>query len=212
MAKYDAIIVPGGGLRDGGELPEYVKRRFDRALARESGESIVPLSAWTMHRASLVDAAGRPVLESQAGSDYLKARGIPAQRIFCESTSYDTIGNGYFSRVQIVEPMRWRKLLIITSEFHMPRTEAIFRWIYSLDAPAPYELNFDATPDDGLSYGAVVARRAREAESLRGVERLRDRLTSLAAFAQWLFTEHDAYNAKRRAPGGTQEDQLLASY
>jgi hypothetical protein len=209
---YDAIIVPGGGLRAGGELPEHVKRRFDLALERWSGEWMVPLSAWTTHRPAMLDGDGRQMWEATAGARYLMTRGVEARRIVCEATSYDTIGNGYFSRVQIVEPMGWRRLLVITSEFHMPRTEAIFRWIYGLDGgTARYELEFAASPDDGLSEAGVAARRERESGSLRSVERLRERLTSLRSVAEWLFTEHDAYVAVRPA-AGRDEGTLLESY
>jgi uncharacterized SAM-binding protein YcdF (DUF218 family) len=120
---YDAILVPGGGVRQRGELPDHVKRRLDLALARESGEPIVPLSAGTSHRPAVLDGEGRLQYESTAGARYLIERGISPGRIFCESTSYDTIGNAYFSRVQIVEPLGWRRLLVITSRFHMARVE-----------------------------------------------------------------------------------------
>src|SRR5215471_4230143 len=101
MAKHDAIMVAGGGVRAGGELAEYVKRRFDLALERESGEPMVALSAGTTHRPAMLDDVGRHVVESVAGARYLMDRGISPGRIFCEATSYDTVGNGYFSRMQI---------------------------------------------------------------------------------------------------------------
>jgi hypothetical protein len=198
MPGYDAILVLGGGLRAGGELPEYVKRRFDLALTRERGEPIVALSAWTTHRPVMVEE-GRQLWESTAGARYLMGRGVPMRRIVCEATSYDTIGNGYFSRMQIAEPMGWRRLLVITSEFHMERTEVIFRWIYGLNARVGYELEFAATANEGLSETAVAARREREAVSLRRVEELRARLTSLRGLAEWMFTEHEAYMAVRPA-------------
>ncbi len=208
--KYDAILILGGGVRACGELPEYAKRRFDLALAKQSGEPMVPLSAWTTHRPAIFDA-GRMLTESHAGAGYLLAHGISAGRIFCETTSYDTIGNAYFSRVQLTDPLGWRRLLIITSKFHMPRTEAIFEWIYGLDSTAPYRLEFAAAPDDGLSETALQVRSERERESLRSVQQLRERLTSMRETAQWLFTEHNAYRSVRQ-PVGHQSSALLDSY
>jgi hypothetical protein len=208
--SYDAIVVLGGGLRENGELPVYARRRLDLALALESGEPIVALSAGTTHRPAIVDADGRLQTESRAGARYLIDRGIRADRIFCEATSYDTIGNAYFSRVQIVEPLEWTRLLVITSRFHMPRAEAVFRWVYGLDG-ARYDLEFAASPDEGLSEAGLSARRTWEQQSLARVRGLCEKLTSLRSLAGWLFREHGAYQAVLTAmPADAAE--LLESY
>ena len=211
MGKYDAIVVLGGGLRADGELPEHAKARFNLALATASGEPVVALSAGTTHRPAILDQDGRPLFESTAGARYLIERGMRPERILCESTSYDTIGNAYFSRVQILEPLEWRRLLVITSQFHLRRTEAIFRWIYGLDAPIPYSLEFAASPDRGLSEAALSARQAREAASLQSVQQLSARLTSLPALTRWLFTEHQAYQSVRQ-PLMTDVGDAMESY
>jgi len=208
--NYDAILILGGGVREGGELPDYMKCRFDLALTRQSGEPIVPMSARTIHRPTILDSFGRLIAEV-AGARYLIDHGIRPERIFCENTAFDTIGTVYYSRVQITDPLGWRRLLIITSQFHMPRTEAIFRWICSLDAPVPYHLEFAASPNVGLSEAALVARIAREQASLRTVEQLRRRLTSMRALAEWLFTQHKAYTAVREPPA-PHTDDLLDTY
>jgi hypothetical protein len=210
-SRYDAILVPGGGLREGGTLPPYAERRFDLALARESGEPIVPLSAWTPHRPVILGPDGRMRFESTEGARYLIDRGFPAERIYCETTSYDTIGNAYFSRVQLAEPLGWRRLLVITSQFHMPRTEAIFRWVYGLDAAEPYTLDFAASDDEGLSEAALAARGAREAASLRQVMQHREKFTSMRALATWLFTRHKAYQSLRE-PLLPKAGDLMESY
>lgn len=208
--NYHAILILGGGVRAGGELPEYAKRRFDLALARQSGEPMAPLSARTFHRPAILDSDGHPITEI-VGARYLIDRGIRPGRIFCENTAYDTIGTAYFSRVQLTDPLGWRRLLIVTSQFHMPRTESIFRWIYSLDTPVPYQLEFVASPDDGLSEAALAARIAREQASLHMVDQLSDRLTSMRALAEWLFTEHKAYMAVRE-PLAPVSNDLLDTY
>jgi uncharacterized SAM-binding protein YcdF (DUF218 family) len=207
---YDAILVLGGGVRDNGDLPEHAQRRLDLALARQSGEPIVALSAWTAHRPVILAPDGSQVYESIMGARYLIDRGIDPRRIFCETTSYDTIGNAYFSRVQIVEPMGWKRLLIITSRFHMARTEVIFRWIYGLNTAA-YDLQFAASADDGVSAEALSARHAKETTSLQSVELLCRRLTSLRALAAWLFTEHKQYQPVRERHG-TDSAESMATY
>jgi hypothetical protein len=66
--NYDAILILGGGLRASAQLPEHAKRRFDLALARQTGEPMVLLSAWTAHRPLMLDADGRMITEALAGA------------------------------------------------------------------------------------------------------------------------------------------------
>lgn len=47
-----------------------------------------------------------------------------------EVASYDTIGNGYFAATIHAIPAQWRTLGIVTSDFHMPRSRAIFEAVF----------------------------------------------------------------------------------
>lgn len=207
--KYDAVIVAGGGVRAGGELPPWAAARLDLGMARSGGAPIVCLSAGTVHKPNPLDGRGRIIYESVAGARYLLARGVPANRLFLETSSWDTIGNAFFARTIHTDPRGWARLLVITSEFHMPRTEAIFRWIYGLPGAVEYSLEFEASEDAGIAADAIAPRRERERESLKTVERLAARLRSMADVHQWLFTEHQAYRASlddiERAPAAVAE-------
>src|SRR5436309_11511249 len=61
---------------------------------------------------------------SSAGARYLLERGAEPGRILMEAVSLDTIGNAYFSRLLHVIPREFRRVLVVTSDFHMPRTQA----------------------------------------------------------------------------------------
>jgi uncharacterized SAM-binding protein YcdF (DUF218 family) len=126
MQQYDAVLVPGGGLRPDGALPPFVLNRLEAAQVLAGEAPIILLSAYTIHRAPPLDAAGYPVLESVAAAKALLARGVPASRIWVETASLDTIGNAYFARVIHTDPAGLRRLLVVNSEFHMPRTRMIF--------------------------------------------------------------------------------------
>ena len=115
MSKYDAIIIPGGGVRENGALPLWVTRRLDRAVELHSGEYIITLSAGTVHKTAILNESGFPVFESAAGANYLLKQGMKPEKILSETISYDTIGNAYFARIIHVDPMELRKLLVITS-------------------------------------------------------------------------------------------------
>ena len=190
MAGHDAILIPGGGLLEGGELPPWVKARLDRALALRDGELLMPLSAGTPHRR-------RAVFEAVQAARYLLERGVEADRVLVEAVSLDTIGNAWFSRILHAEPRRLRRLMVVTSAFHVARCEAAFRWVYGLPPrTVEFELTFEAAPDAGIGEEALRARRERETASLRALEPLRRRYRNVELFHRWLYAEHAAYAAK----------------
>lgn len=198
MAQYDAALILGGGVRDGGTLPPWVTKRFDRALQVDT-DLFICLSGGTAHRPLPIGPDGSPLFESVAGSRYLIQAGVDPQRILFEAASYDTIGNAFFSRVIHVDPRGLRRLLILTSEFHMPRTEAIFRWLYGLDAGTPsYELTFEATPDVGFDRKVLHERRNREQISLQELQETQTGIHTMVDFHRWLFSKHALYAAGLR--------------
>ena len=156
---YDAVLIPGGGVREDGILPPWVMPRFDRALELAADACFIPLSAGTTHRPRPLDARGFPITEARAGAAYLMGRGVDPANILMEEASLDTIGNAWFSRTIHVIPRGFERLLVVTSAFHMPRTEAVFRWVYELDAPGPRcTLAFEQTPDAGIDSDEGIAR------------------------------------------------------
>lgn len=192
-------MIPGGGVREGGVLPPWVTPRFGRALEVADGALFLPLSAGTPHRPPPLDERGFPISEARAGAAYLIARGLDPKRILVEESSYDTLGNAYFSRVIHAIPRGFTKLLVITSAIHMPRVEAEFRWVYSLEGPGPAcSLAFESVPDAGIDGAALRVRVEKERASLALFEPLRGRIASLAALHDYLFAEHGAYAARRR--------------
>ncbi|MDR3698192.1 MAG: YdcF family protein [Candidatus Sulfopaludibacter sp.] len=197
MVTYDAIVIPGGGVRAGGELPAWVTPRLDRALAVAGHAYLMPLSAGTPHRAPPLNERGFPWTEARAGARYLVAHGVEPERILMEESSYDTIGNAYFSRVIHATPRGFERLLVITSAFHMPRTEAIFRWVYGLESPgAPCAVDFDTVPDCGIDPTVLAARVEKERTALEAVATLRSEIRTQAQLNAWLFTVHGAYSWK----------------
>ena len=212
MTRPDAIIVPGGGVRDGGILPPWVVNRFDRALELHNSEPIVCLSGGTVHRPPPLDPEGRPIFEAVAGARYLMSRGVDPKLIYTETSSYDTIGNALFARLLHADPRQWKRLLIITSEFHLDRTRQIFRWIFSLTPDRGYELQFDSVHNTGMPDADLTFRQARERASLEAVRALESRLQDIEAVHHWLFTEHKAYAAPAFEAVPTRDPDLERVY
>ena len=144
-----------------------------------------------------------PVWESAASAAYLvNNHGVDPGAIFMETTSYDTIGNAYFTRVQICDVKGWENVWVVTSEFHMPRTKAIFEWIFAASGGPPkrrYRMSFltageevwqlscswDVSANDsppaafffpidnvGISEAGIKERKARESRQVRRTAQL----------------------------------------
>ncbi len=209
MKKYDCILVPGGGLRNDGSLPPWTISRLAYALSlKDHCRWIGLLSGGTVHKPPPLDPNGFPIHESRLAADYLIQAGLDPEKILTEISSYDTIGNAYFSRILFSEPLQLRNLLVITSAFHMPRTRSIFEWIYNLPPSAiNFNIDFVSTPDTGLSSDVLTARVQREKNSLANLEITKSKITTIKEFLHWLYTEHKAY-APNFSPSPLSEDEL----
>ena len=209
---FDAILVLGGGVpTSADEPPVYVIERCSIAaqlfnLAVDENRrppSILTLSAGTAHLPQLLSGDGLPIWESTASAAYLIDKlGIPEQYVFAETTSYDTISNAFFARTSFCDIVNWRRLLIVTNEFHVERTKAIFDWIFNaenqLGDPSQYELYYFSCRNVGLTDEAVETRKERESKSAQNVrERLSKQYTTLHGVWEFLTQNHDFYNAKK---------------
>ena len=208
---YDAIVIPGGGLTSAGRLPPWVEARFERALAIWKGEIFIPLSAGTTYRPLALTASGQPRFEAHAGAEWLLHRDVPEQLILPETLSYDTIGNALFARLLHTDPRGLRRLHVISSEFHLPRCQSIFDWVYSLSA-ADYTITYESTPNVGISPQGLGARLGKEAAGTERVQFLRTKIRSLTDLHRWIYSEHDAYRASRPAWHSEADGAWLESY
>ncbi|MEM7796882.1 MAG: YdcF family protein [Cyanobacteria bacterium P01_C01_bin.118] len=191
---YDVILVPGGGVLANGELPLWTRCRLNRAIEQRQDAYIITLSAGTTHKPPPLDADGYPIFESVAAAKYLMQQDVEPAKILVETSSYDTIGNVYFSRMIHVEPLKLRRILVITSEFHMVRTKSIFEWVYRLEGlPQDHQLTFETVSDESIDPTVLEARQRKEAKSLQTLLKTASKIHSLKDFHQWLFNKHGAY-------------------
>ena len=194
MKEYDVIVILSGGLQPDGRPHPWVCARLDKAFdLRDSTNYFVSTSAWTVHKPPLLDEQGFPVTEAQAGSDYLLAKGIRPDRVLNEAASLDTIGNAYFLRTVHIDPLGLRKILVITSDFHMKKTRWIFEKIFALEPYQGYELSFLSTPDN-MDPETLAMRMAHEKKSLERSMTDLEEIGSLQQFHVWLYQNHGAYS------------------
>lgn len=205
--KYDAVIIPGGGLERETGLPNaWVRGRLDKAIKMSNDTRyFIVLSRGTTHKAPPLDTRHFPITEAAASAKYLVEKGIEASRVLIEGISLDTIGNAYFTRTTICDPMRLHKLVVVTSSFHMARTRAIFDWVFGVqfegigvgDRHRTNSIEYIESENLGMSDEMINARQSKEMQSL---DKLRDetipRYNTMEKVSSFLLQQHQAYNTQ----------------
>lgn len=143
--KYDVAIVLGAAVDPKGNLANFVKNRLDKAIEvyrKRETNTILTTGGIT----NLEDKDAFQISESETMTKYLIEREVPKQDIIGESESRNTIQNAYFSRVIHTDHMyasrdslNAKRPLIITSEFHMPRSIGNFNWVLGPNYKPDYE-------------------------------------------------------------------------
>lgn len=67
----------------------------------------------------------------------------------------------------VVQPRRWTHLLVITSEIHLPRTRAIFDWIFTLPPArgSVPSIAYEGVAERGLSMDQIASRQLKEEQA-----------------------------------------------
>lgn len=200
IKKYnqEVIFILAGGLNEEGENHDWVKRRLDAALDlyQQKKRKIICLGGGTYHKPPALNEYGYVIHESSACIKYLLEKGVQVEDLMREWSSYDTIANSFFSLLNFTIPMNLRNILVITSDFHMPRTRAIFEWIYSLqsDTFTEVQIEYLEVTSDGLDSEIINIRKLREEKSLLDLQEKISKIKTLESFHTWFFNQHKAYN------------------
>jgi hypothetical protein len=214
---YDCIVIPGGGIDANGLPSAWVIARLDRALEMATSTTyFLVLSRGTTHRPPVLDKHSFPIDEASASAAYLIEHNIPSNKILIENWSLDTIGNAYFARQCILEPMELYHLAIITNEFHMTRTKLIFDWVFSLTNSTnahceKYQIDYFTVNNQDMTDEQLLARIDKERLACEDVKLKIQQITNLSQMAQFLFLEHGAYKAKSLHSRRSQLDSVTTS-
>lgn len=215
--SYDCIVIPGGGLDSNGSPAPWVIARLDRALEMAASTNyFLVLSRGTTHRSPVLDKNGFPIDEASASAAYLIEHHIPANRILVENWSLDTIGNAYFARQCILEPMKLHRLAVITNEFHMARTKLIFNWICSLTYSSDercekFHMDYFTVQNQDMTDEQLIARIDKERLACEDVKTKIEGMTTVSEVARFLFVDHGAYQAKSLHSRRSQLDSVTSS-
>lgn len=143
----DAIIILAGGINNDGSLPNLPKKRVEKGVELYKNK-VAPKLIMTGKYGFWLDFTKEipPRSEAEAMKEFALSLGVPAEDIILEQISKDTVGNAYFTKVDILEKNNWKNLVVVTSEFHIPRTKFIFDIVLGPE----YKIEYTPT-DDGLS-------------------------------------------------------------
>src|SRR3989338_1963789 len=120
----DVIIILGGGIEPDGSLPEIPKLRIIKG-AELFRDGIAPKIIMSGNYGFWLEKEPiRP--EAEAMKEYAVSLGVPEGGILKEDISKDTIGNAYFCKINFLETNNWHNVVIVTSDYHIPRTRYIF--------------------------------------------------------------------------------------
>lgn len=115
---FDAIIVLGGGVSS-----KDWKARVDKAVQLH-GKWLAPRIIMSGKFGALQK---RAVTEADEMRRYAISRGVKGEAILKEEESRDTVGNAFFTRKNVLEPNGWKKIIVVTSDYHVPRARMIFK-------------------------------------------------------------------------------------
>ncbi len=127
LERADVVVVLSGmvnPLTGYTDRPEFLESA-DRILA---GEEILRSG----HAGALLISGGSGLMLQTGESEaiilrrWLLARGWPAERVLAEETSRNTAENAEFT-ARILARRGWKRVILVTSAFHMPRSVFCFR-------------------------------------------------------------------------------------
>lgn len=122
LSKFREIaVVLGGGLHsDGTPTPSTLARA--EAAAQLAKDRDIALVVSGSHG----DGPRPSLTEADFMSRLIAERGVPAERLFIENESRDTVSNAVFVAERYLAGIEARPLVIVTSPFHMARSLATF--------------------------------------------------------------------------------------
>lgn len=188
----DAIIVLAGGINNDGSLPELPRKRVEKGVELYN-KKIAPKIIMTGKYGFWLDYTKEipPKSEAEVMKEFAESLGVPKENIILEETSKDTVGNAYFTKVDILEKNNWKNIAVVTSQFHMPRTKFIFDIILG----PGYEIEYIPS-DDGLSEEERDNAMAREEKTIQVLKNtiLNIEPGSNKEIKTLLFTKHPGYS------------------
>lgn len=155
--NHETIVVLAGGINRDGTLSLTSQERTDAAVELfKSGDAPIILFSGSW---SFVFPNPPETLEAEGMKRYAISQGIPEESILTDLKSKDTLGNAYFCKIDFAKPRNWKKIIVVTSDFHIKRTKYLFDKIFGPD----FQIDYDSVPTkisgNQLSYSNEMERK-----------------------------------------------------
>lgn len=126
--NYDALIVLANEMDKDGILNMESSLRANLAakLTKDFKIPYVITCGWDYRKDSAIKIA-------DAFKAYISKLGVRSEQILTEENSRDTVGDAVFTRLNLVEPLSFRKFCVVTSNYHVARTRKVFNFVYGAD-------------------------------------------------------------------------------
>ncbi|HIH14973.1 MAG: hypothetical protein QT08_C0016G0021 [archaeon GW2011_AR17] len=141
MQQKDCILVLGSGVSPDGSITSIGRSRVEKGVElykKSFAQRMLFCGAYSYKLTQIPQKT-----EAQAMRDYALSLGIAKEHCFLEEQSKDTLGNAYFAK-QFLERQNWRSFFVVTSNYHLPKTEYAFKKVFGK------EFSFDLIPS--LTY------------------------------------------------------------
>lgn len=124
--SVQAIIVLGAGITPTGEPSPASALRTAKAveLAGLLPDAVLIMSGNTPIRTT---EAAKEYTEAAIMKKYAVSLGINSQKVLLENDSRDTLANATLTKKNHLTPRQLRNIIVVTSSFHIPRAEYLFR-------------------------------------------------------------------------------------
>lgn len=130
----DVIVVLGGGSYNTGVLTDDSLKRLLTGFVLQKRLNIPIILSGGSAITSLP--------ESEVMKTVLIELGVDKSKIYTDKNSRDTIGNAVFTR-KMCETNRFRKVILVTSAYHMPRSVLSFKQVGLDVIPYPTDFKMD---------------------------------------------------------------------
>lgn len=186
-------IILGGGITKDNCLPEWCVDRCRYVIEKfkkNNDINVIVTSGGSYHNPNPLDNNGFTIHECDTLCEYLINNGIPSEIIFKEWTSYDTIGNAYFSKLLLIDTYKWYNIVMVTSDFHFERSKSIFEYIFKEDK---YKLEYVNCPYKG-NHPYLKNRINKESKSLEDFKKTC--IIYKDNFHDFIYRNHQCYVSK----------------
>ena len=147
MKQFDVILVLSCGIDKHGQLTNGARNSTEIAV-KLFEQSLAPLLIFSgnySYKAGFIP----PVSESQAMKDYAISLGVPSDKVLIEAESKDTLGNAYFSKMNLLRPLGLTNVSVLRGPNQSEeRLRYIFDKVFGDEIVYEFTQDYDDRPEE----------------------------------------------------------------